>query len=218
MKTHKKRARITTMATVLAVVVAAAVSFTVWFAYHSAQLADASLKSANKVSGDMPKLPQITDFDSCKKAGGSKLLQTYPAQCVTQSGKTFTEALKYLTIKEWGVEIPLTSTVSDATYAVKAGAPDSVYLSLNSLSSTACRANDVSMGAIRRFTYADADPLSGKTLRSENPTAVKIGNYYFYYEQPQDGCGDTIGVVKDSNIKAAFSVAVSHIQATSTLQ
>ena len=118
MKTYKKRARITTAATVLAVVVAAVVGFTVWFAYHSSQVADSTLKSANKVSSDIPKVPAITDFASCEKAGGSKTLQTYPEQCVTTSGKKYTDTPKYLVIKEWGVKIPLSTNDSSVYYEV----------------------------------------------------------------------------------------------------
>jgi hypothetical protein len=33
---------------------------------------------------------EITSFEDCKKQAGNKILETYPEQCVTRSGKTFT--------------------------------------------------------------------------------------------------------------------------------
>jgi hypothetical protein len=55
---------------------------------------------------------QALYFARCKQAVGSRILITYPAQCVTKDGKTFTDvadaAPSYLLIKEWGIAIKLT--------------------------------------------------------------------------------------------------------------
>lgn len=78
------------MGLVLAALLVGALGYILWFAIHSVHVADSALKSANHVSSDIPKTQPVTSFDTCKKAPGSKLLQTFPEQCVTSGGKKFT--------------------------------------------------------------------------------------------------------------------------------
>lgn len=99
----------------------------------------------------------------------------------------------YLTIKEWGVKIPLSGAISDAYYVVSVssqdsdGQPTTMWLSLTSLISKGCdaalanRGQDTQLGGIIRATPADTDPVSGKTYMSIYPDGVMIGGYYYVY-------------------------------------
>jgi len=134
MKTHKQRFHTTlVILTAAGLLVLAVLGYSVWFALHSSHLAELSLQSANKVSNDVPKVPVIATFTACQKAPRSVLLQTYPEQCVTAGGKKFTDAQKYLTIKEWQVRVPLGSAVdAGAYYTVNKDQPSAnpVYLTV----------------------------------------------------------------------------------------
>jgi len=114
-----------TVEAVLVVIIIAIVGFTGWFAWHSKKSADSSLNAANKsAQTTVPKttVKAVTSFADCKAAKGSKTLTTYPEQCVTKDGKTFTDKTqstqKYLIIKEWGVRIPLSAADSGAYYKI----------------------------------------------------------------------------------------------------
>jgi hypothetical protein len=92
-KATHKRTQFAALGVVMAMIILGVLVFTGWYAYHSQQVANASLQNANKVSSDIPKVAPITTFDACKKAGSSKILQTYPEQCVTKAGKRFTDSV-----------------------------------------------------------------------------------------------------------------------------
>jgi len=214
MKRQKKRLhnRVTVIAAVV-VVAATALGYATWFAYHSSQVAEASLKSANKVSSDIPKLPQITTFDACKTAHGSKLLQTYPEQCVTVTGKKFVDNPKYLVIKEWGVKLPLSANITDAYYYIRPGFPSGAYFSPSSLKTTDCRANDISLAGISRVKASDIDETTGKTVVSEHPDAVKVGNHYYVPDYPQAGCdASPAHIPQNVDLRSEFSSAMRRIQ------
>lgn len=120
--------------TFLIVVVLAIVGFTGWFVYHSKQTADKNYKGTSNTQTPPP--ATVKTFAECEKATGSKILTTYPEQCLTKDGKSFTnigQSQKYLVIKEWGVKIRLSSADSGAYYAVptdvqkdSGGAPESI--------------------------------------------------------------------------------------------
>jgi len=100
-------------------------------------------------------------------------------------------AQKYLTIKEWGVKIPLTAPDQDAYYVIKTDRPDTAYLSLKKYQNTECSADNTSIGAYFRFTKDQTDDLNGSTLISENPDAPRVGNYYFGSVHSQAACSTT---------------------------
>jgi len=182
-KTHKKRLRVALTAIIAAVaVVALTIGYTVWFAYHSAHLADASLKSANAVSKDVPKLPQITTFDQCKAAPKSKLLETYPEQCVTAAGKTFTGTAQptYLVIKEWGVRLLLPSNLQSMDYQIKGGYAYLGSPQVAALAST-CTTEGAPLGMLER-TRGLPDGITGSYM--------KLGGYYYIYFGSQSSCTD----------------------------
>lgn len=53
---------------------------------------------AGKSGDKQPNVTTITSFDECKQSAGSKILETYPQQCMTEDGKTFTRSPAYETI------------------------------------------------------------------------------------------------------------------------
>lgn len=214
MKIRKRQTRLALVKIVAALVVLG-IGYTVWFAYHSAQVADKTLQSANKVSSDVPKVAAITTFDTCKKSPGSKLLQTSPEQCVAKSGKTFTDPtpVKYLVVKEWGVKVPLSAEISDAVYLIKPDVPGGAYLSLTSLARTRCTAANVSMGAYIRFTKNETWGIENRKMLEIYPSAAKVGNYYYAYERAQDGCSEQIGAARMTSIQNAFETAIKGVVA-----
>lgn len=207
MQTPRKRVQFLTMGVVLLVVVLGALVFTGWFAYHSSQLADSTLKSANKVSSDVPKMAAVTDFATCKKAPGSKMLETSPEQCVITTGKKFTDpgqSVKYLVIKEWGVKVDVSNAaLTDAEY-VKAGPlSDGVERALlatkNTVSMDYTCGGQVGDGGepVTHIQSSDQDYLlrsktTNNLVTDSNHRAsdfVKIGSYYYIYAH-NTGHGD----------------------------
>lgn len=75
--THKGNALLITIIIVAAVVIVGGLGFVFW----------RQLTQAPSASG------VISSFDECKKQSGSRVLETYPEQCVTQDGQTFTGPL-----------------------------------------------------------------------------------------------------------------------------
>ncbi len=109
--------------TILILIVIVIIGGTGYYVWHANQNTTKALSDANAASQSSIKTKKITTFEECKKATGSNMLMTYPEQCVTKDGKTFTDlsqqiATKYLTIKEWGVKIPLSSSDVGAYYKV----------------------------------------------------------------------------------------------------
>lgn len=62
------------------------VSYYVWHKNHTLQ-GHHSINSSTL----QPSAVHIATYEDCKKANGSKLLTTYPAQCITKAGQTFTD-------------------------------------------------------------------------------------------------------------------------------
>lgn len=92
MKTKQNQSGLTLVEVLLIIIALAIIGFTGWFVYHSNKTTDNTLKSTDKVGqSSAAKVVPITSFDQCKKATGSTIEQTYPEQCVSKSGKTFTD-------------------------------------------------------------------------------------------------------------------------------
>jgi hypothetical protein len=128
---------------------------------------------------------------------------------ITSTGAATTPS--YLAIKEWGVRIPLSSSISDAYYYYNNGY---AYLSVQSHNNDQCAANNVSEGVMTRFSQSDVDPQTNQTLLSEHTTdAVKVGNYYYFYTHPQAECSSDTTIQNQANIDMqAFEQAVKQIQ------
>src|SRR5258708_23143776 len=87
-------------------------------------------------------------------------------QTTTQPAPT----VAYLTIKEWGIKLPLSASIKDAYYAVGGnkgtdGLPNTMWLGLTSLNSSGGNATDDNstsfspIGSIIRVLPTDLDPL-----------------------------------------------------------
>ncbi len=192
MRTPRKRVQFLTMGVVLLVVVLGTMVFTGWFAYHGAQQASAVLKSANQVSSDVPKLAAVDSFATCQNAAGSKLLETYPEQCVTSGGKTFVGPTKQvLVIKEWGVKVEYTST-DTLSYKLSETGNGADVISKDLAQKYGC--TDWGAGGIFRQVGSD-DEAGGRTgdtvaeSYKKNPSYfTKIGSYYYSFAHNQAGC------------------------------
>ncbi|HSX05305.1 MAG TPA: hypothetical protein VLF69_02465 [Candidatus Saccharimonadales bacterium] len=162
----------------LGVAVVVVVGFTVWFAFHSVQLADTALKNANAASKDVPKLPaQVSSFEACQKSSGSTILQTYPAQCITKTGKKFTEPLTavFLTINEWHVRIPLgASDLSDAEYSMSSDGTQA-HITTKTLAALANKIGGCHPGI--DDVYLERSSTTGDFPDTWTPR--KIGSYYY---------------------------------------
>ena len=125
---------------------------------------------------------------------------TSPTQTTAQPQSTATTqtqqtATRYLTIKEWGVKMPLSDTIKDAYYVVGKGSsdgpgglPDTMWLGLASLNCPSCNPsrNDYgergALGAIIRVSPTETDPVSGQLLSQEYPSGATIGDHYYLYQ------------------------------------
>jgi type II secretory pathway pseudopilin PulG len=112
----------------------------------------------------------------------STQMTTRPAQTTTQ----------YLTIKEWGVKLPLSDSIKDAYYTVGGnvgtdGLPNTIWLGLTSLNSSGCNASPDNpssfkpLGAIVRVLPIDKDPGTGKLYTQQDPNGTTINSYYYGY-------------------------------------
>lgn len=113
------------------------------------------------------------------------------SQKAASAAASNTSSQKYLTIKEWGVKVPLTDADSDAYYLIKSDLPNVAYLSLEKYKNTECSADNTTLAAYFRFTKDETDPLGGQTYFSERPDSVKIGSYYYSVNHPQAACSTT---------------------------
>lgn len=102
-------------------------------------------KKSSNTSQSQNKTAKITTYEECTKAEGSKIQESYPATCVTKDNQRFTQPVeqKYLTIKEWGIKMQLSSAIANATYHIittNKYLPPSAFLSTSELdSSTVCQ-------------------------------------------------------------------------------
>ena len=174
----------------LTLILLAIVGFTGYYVWHSQKQTDKTLNTTDKSSA------------------------------VTTKPKTTASAQQYLTIKEWGVKIPLSADLAGAYYTTMPSVPGAVYLSVDAYKGTDCAADQTSLGALNRFTATDKDD-DGNTLLSDSPTAVKVGTYYYDYLHPQAACDgrttnstagfDAAAANKASGLMADFKNAASKI-------
>ncbi len=100
-------------------------------------------------------------------------------QQITQKPKATT----YLTIKEWGVKLPLTDDIKDLTYTNHGS-----WVALNTtkfvtLSGKKCSGGDVGyMGTIRRAKSLSS-LYDNASIRTQNE-ALMVGEYYYLFTNP----------------------------------
>ncbi len=136
----------------------------------------------------------------------------------SQPTPTAQDAQKYLEIKEWGVKIPLTQTISDAAYNF-----DSFNNSAGLYKVSYAQYCPSGYGGyIGRFKDAN-DPLFARdtvgpgTFDALVARSVKINEYYYYYISPQSMCGDPNNLdgwdQKSQEMTQAFKSASASLRA-----
>jgi len=154
---------------------------------------------------------------------------TSTTQATTQpQGSTSAQAQQttsqYLTIKEWGVKLPLSSNIKDAYYVVSTGSadtngqPNTMWLGLTSHNGDGCDAKKANnpgatiipdIGVLGRALPADREPVLG-TLYTQLYPGVTIGKYYYFYISGTKGktCAPAATL---HSIDSAFSTAAKGI-------
>lgn len=132
---------------------------------------------------------------------------------------------KYLYISQWGVQMPLSSTISDAYYVVSTsfsngpdGSPSGVWLGLHSLTAPSCNPANNNEGAtgaigdILRVAEGATDPVSGARYSQKYPNGVTINGYYYGYQSwtSSNPCGSRAALAK---YDSAFGAAARKITA-----
>lgn len=104
-----------------------------------------------------------------------------------------TPAKQYLVIKEWSVQLPISSGYASLYYYLKPELPDVAYLSLKTVSDIApdCAANKVSLAAVGRLTQALQDAAVKNPSVLNQPGTVHIGDYWYSFSKPNTGCIDS---------------------------
>lgn len=129
----------------------------------------------------------------------------------TQNSQT--AATKYLEIKEWGVKFPLSDTIADAVYAPSNDTTRRMDLSTASLANTDCGVTGSATPGLYRFSDVTSSPDYDDRAVTLKEDAVKIGDYYFTYANPQAMCSEDTKVQDQaSSNAAAFDDAIKHIQ------
>ena len=131
---------------------------------------------------------------------------------------------KYLVIKEWGIKIPLSSTISSAVYSSgqystgnSSATGGSAKLGLVSLGSDCGDSSDAPLGQYVEFTQADVNEedashaTTSPTLHDLAKSAVTLGKgYMFAYAAPQQSCDSDINSLNSAT--AAFEQALKGIK------
>ncbi len=169
---------------VLIIVVVGVIAGAGWFVWHAKK--NNSTQSSNSQTSQAQ--------DSTKASSGSADEKTSDS---------------YLTVSEWGVQIPRTAELSDVTYEM---ASDGNSATVESASvAKACGSSNLGMvGQLIRFTASEKDPETGKALKDLYGTrAVPVGSYYYVDVYPQASCSD------DKAVTAKQGSAVTSLQAQS---
>lgn len=124
-------------------------------------------------------------------AGGTQTSQQTTNTTTQQTATTGS----YLTITEWGVKLPLSSSISDAYYVVNPsswkdpdGLPSQVWLGRKSFTNASCNpANNNegqrgAIGSILRVPPTEQDQVTGQLLTQKYPNGVTVNGYYYAYQ------------------------------------
>ncbi len=152
---------------------------------------------------------------------------------VTSQTQTTTQpTTQYLTIKEWGIKLPLSDSIKDAYYVAGVGSvgtdrvTNQVYLGLTSLNSNGCTAagsnhgQDSALGMIFRSKLGEVDPVTNKLLTQEYPSGVTIGSYFYGFEGFNNSNISTCKASQTTiqSADSAFATAAKGIVATQPAQ
>jgi type II secretory pathway pseudopilin PulG len=124
---------------------------------------------------------------------------------------------KYLVIKEWGVQLPLSNSISDAYYVISSGShntdgqPNTMWLGLKSLDDKGCIAAQANsggsypIGAILKVLPDEMDPVSGRPYQELDRDGVLIEGYYYAYHSGIQGNSDSRCIAK-ANVTNADAI------------
>lgn len=175
--------------------IVAVIGFAGWFVYSSQKKTNDTLNKTAQGQGEAQKAIPKTTITPLK------------------------DQTKYLEIKEWGVEIPLSADVEDAYYTyktIKSDSYDSVaYLGTKSLTAmdAQCAPDNIGVSSVFRqsvVTHDDNEKKADPTFYEVGD--VHVGNYYYGYGQAQAGCSDSASKQQATDA-ALFKVAYKNIKA-----
>jgi prepilin-type N-terminal cleavage/methylation domain-containing protein len=158
---------------ILVLVIVALISGVGYFVYQSKKNTDKTLASTSSSEGT----PQ-------------KSTTTKP----TTTNTSQSNSASYLVIKEWGVEIPLTTDIKDAYYAKLKNdtfSEENYAIGTKSLTEldANCAAENLSVSIILRQTVLEHDANAKKNDPMNSPVyTIKIGNYYYGYDRSRAAC------------------------------
>jgi hypothetical protein len=159
-------------ATLVGFLVVAVIGYTLWFVNHSEKVAN----------------------DAYAKSGNS-----YTVKPVKKTPANTTQTQKYLTIKEWGVQIPLTPDENDLTYVAKTEEGTTSYHILSPSIAKLCGPGwDGSLGILGRSV---SDPAKQGSYQSQ----VKVGAYFYTMGVIQNPCSQD-DVIDKREISASITL------------
>lgn len=135
--------------------------------------------------------------DSLTKITTTPSPSTTPKATVAPAATPTPDTQKYLVIKEWGVKVPLSSGIQNATYKIETSNNEYVYIQNPSLT-TSC---PHSIGTIWRTDKSSYTELVDGTTKQ----GIKQGNNYFYYYSSVNPADATNKCNKDIQINSSES-------------
>lgn len=158
---------------VVAVVILALIGGVGYYVYHSNQQTD---KKLDNLSSNLQKNPATSPTKP-----DNSVASTQPKQ-------------KYLVIKQWGVELPLSASISDAYYLNYNGSFGLGTRSLTALDSS-CAPNGDAPSSIDRQSVASHDANQAKVANNNwgggfepQVFSTRVGNYYYQFSHAQAAC------------------------------
>jgi hypothetical protein len=216
---NKKQNGFALLETFLIGVILAAIVGTGYYVWHSKNNANKTYSISSQVSNNIPKYSTIKSFDDCKKATGSKIQESYPEVCVTNTGQKFTNSTQnYLVIKEWGIRAAYNSDLM-LEYKIDPSTPYRAKFSSEQFDTVSPNCTDGGYGGvIERYAqdsnvvFDELNPATmtagqyAKTLDKSNYS--KVGDFYFFYFHPQAACGEAPNQQAQLNVQTQTMDAV----------
>lgn len=144
----------------LTLILLAIIGFTGYYVWHSQQQAENALNDAN---------------DTAQTSSPKQSKSATPPQ-------------KFLTIKEWGVKIPLVNAIADATYSLNASNSNDAIVQLPGYAAK-CDVDDP-FGYYMRFSKSDTFEDGTTYLSTLGSSAIHVGDYYYIHQGPQAACSN----------------------------
>jgi len=236
MKIPQKQSGFAAIETALVIIILGMIAFTGWFVWHSKQVTDKTLSDTAKSSPGVIQAKKVTNFAECKKAPGSKILTSFPEQCVTKDGKTFTDdsqTMAYLTIKEWHVKLPLNEGDRGAYYVMssESGMIQTVTIfdksidGLSNVKGVNCKDSTYPLLAISRIKPSDVaatqDINSPSYIGDSGPNNFKFFSFTQEYEFAAESSHQAAPRCEDINpggdFKADPAIAANYSAITAAL-